>query len=878
MSPVRPTSPFPVYLVLAVSALTITGSMAYVLHTGSVMSVEHGPQVNAAHEIELEATKAHLRLEELLHGDCSGSIDNVLRHLDSADWYVQALLAGGTSAEGTFVPLHDPHLREHVRMVRQDLWRLRQWTWDRWDAREPSASGSEANQEYDQLFAEFVQSTHDLETLIRQGIIAQTAAFRRVQIALILCSLLLALLLALIFRRHTIHRTETEETLRLTQFAIDHSVDAIYWVRADARFSYVNHSACRRLGYSTEELLSMSVPDIDPDFPREAWPAHWEEIKQAGAMTFESHHRTKDGHVFPVEITTNYIVHRGEEYIWAYARDITERKRAEEALRRQQEEQEIILDSAPALIFYKDRENRLVRVNRALADSVGMTKADLEGTSLFDLYPDLAEDYWRDDREVMASGLPKTNIIEPLQTPEGTRWLRTDKIPYVDEHGDIIGVIGFSLDITDRKRAEEQLRQAKEASDAANQAKSEFLANMSHEIRTPMTAILGYVDLIADGCPQECEFGSGLLRDHLATVSRNADLLLAIINDVLDLSKIEAGRMTVHRTGCRICEVIAEVASFLRPQATEKGLTLDMAYTGEIPEIIQSDPVRLRQILINLIGNAIKFTATGGMRLVTRFVRDAENDRACPQAPHIQFDVVDTGCGMTKEQMDGLFQPFAQADASVVRTHGGTGLGLVICKRFAQMLGGDVTIVESQKGVGTRIRVTLATGPLDGVRMIDHPLSATMVAPDTAPAAKSIDLSTLRGCRILLAEDCPVNQKLVALILEKVGAEVTAKENGQLAVDAALAAPDEASDAPGFDVILMDMQMPVLDGYEATKRLRRKGYVGPIIALTAHAMVGDREKCLDAGCTDYASKPIDRKKLIQTIQAHVQPAVASASA
>ncbi len=204
-----------------------------------------------------------------------------------------------------------------------------------------------------------------------------------------------------------------------------------------------------------------------------------------------------------------------------------------------------------------------------------------------------------------------------------------------------------------------------------------------------------------------------------------------------------------------------------------------------------------------------------------------------------------------------------QADASTTRQFGGTGLGLVISKRFAGMLGGDITVVETREGVGTRFRVTIATGPLDDVKMLDNPLSATVVSQNASRAATSIDPSTLRGCRILLAEDCPDNQKLIALILEKAGADVTVKENGKLAVDAARAARDEGNP---FDIILMDMQMPVMDGYEATALLRRKGYTGPIIALTAHSMEGDREKCIKAGCDGYASKPIERQKLIETIR------------
>ncbi len=287
-----------------------------------------------------------------------------------------------------------------------------------------------------------------------------------------------------------------------------------------------------------------------------------------------------------------------------------------------------------------------------------------------------------------------------------------------------------------------------------------------------------------------------------------------------------------------------------------------------MPETIQNDPTRLKQILVNLIGNAIKFTETGGVRLVTRFVDDGAE-------PNIQFDVVDTGLGMTKEQVGKLFQAFTQADTSTTRKFGGTGLGLMISKRLAEMLGGDITI-ESKPGEGSTFRVTINTGSLDGVKMIADPLSATIITPDMTATAPSTDQPALEGRCILLAEDGPDNQRLITHFLKKAGAEVTVKENGKLAADAALAARDEGNP---FDVILMDMQMPVMDGYEATGLLRQKGYTAPIIALTAHAMAGDRQKCINAGCDDYATKPIGRKKLIETIRQHLAaPAMAETSA
>jgi CheY-like chemotaxis protein len=271
--------------------------------------------------------------------------------------------------------------------------------------------------------------------------------------------------------------------------------------------------------------------------------------------------------------------------------------------------------------------------------------------------------------------------------------------------------------------------------------------------------------------------------------------------------------------------------------------------------------------LINLVGNAIKFTGKGEVRVVAGMSASSRTS-----APILQIDVVDTGIGMTPGQMDKLFRPFSQADASTTRRFGGTGLGLTVSKRLAEMLGGDVAVVHSEPGHGTTVRVTIATGPLAGVRMLDDPET---VARDSADAVQSEPAKL--DVRILLAEDGPDNQRLISFLLRKAGADVTVAEDGQQAVDLAIGAMlgrREGDPPQPFDVILMDMQMPVMDGYQATRVLRQKGYTGPIIALTAHAMVGDRERCLDAGCDDYATKPIDRKTLIETIQGNlkIQPA------
>jgi signal transduction histidine kinase/CheY-like chemotaxis protein len=374
-----------------------------------------------------------------------------------------------------------------------------------------------------------------------------------------------------------------------------------------------------------------------------------------------------------------------------------------------------------------------------------------------------------------------------------------------------------------------------------NRAKSDFLANMSHEIRTPMTSIIGYADLLLEPTLSQAD-RSG----HVETIRRNGSHLLQIINDILDLSKIEAGKMTVELLPCSLPQVVAEVASLMRVRAKEKGIAFEVIFHGPIPRSVQSDEMRLRQIVINLVGNAIKFTERGSVRIVVRC------DGAEGPSPRLAVEVVDTGIGLTPEQKERLFKPFTQADASTTRRFGGTGLGLTICKRLAGLLRGDLTI-ESSPGRGSVFTFSIPTGDLSGVPMLESATEAMLAPEKKVSTAKN----AAGGVRVLLAEDGPDNQRLIATYLRRSGAEVTIVENGRLAVEAALAAT--------YDLILMDMQMPVLDGYGATSQLRQGGYAAPIVALTAHAMAGDRERCIRAGCDDFLTKPIARSALVETV-------------
>ena len=425
-------------------------------------------------------------------------------------------------------------------------------------------------------------------------------------------------------------------------------------------------------------------------------------------------------------------------------------------------------------------------------------------------------------------------------------WLDIDIQPLFDSDGQHLGFMAVELEITD-------LKSAQFLAEASSVAKSEFLANMSHEIRTPMTAILGFTDLLLDDRNFQDEPEK---RIHaVQTIQSNGNHLLEIINDILDLSKIESGKFEIESVNYSPIAAIEEVISLMRVRSIGKGIALDTVFETPMPKSIMTDPTRLRQILLNLVGNAIKFTEVGSVKIISRFIDGKEK--------RLEFDVVDTGMGMTEEQRQRLFRPFTQADTSTTRNFGGTGLGLTISKRLAEMMGGDVSIVESTSGVGTRFRATIALELQDGTALIDpSEIRFGEIATPLQPIPKK-STDALKDYRILLAEDGPDNQRLISFVLRKAGADVVIVENGQLAVDAAMKALENSNP---FHVILMDMQMPVLDGYGATALLRAKDYRGTVIALTAHAMDSDRNKCLQAGCDGYSTKPIEKDMLFQQIK------------
>ena len=495
-------------------------------------------------------------------------------------------------------------------------------------------------------------------------------------------------------------------------------------------------------------------------------------------------------------------------------------------------------------------DDRILLANNALARTAQRSADSLVGRKASELT------FQRRDK---GNVMPWTECGQTEQSVSGVtldfadsqgihRIFKANCSPLFGNEGKIRGVMVSLDDVTQLEQNKVELKLAKDEADAANKAKGDFLANMSHEIRNPMNAIVGFTDILRRGL----EDSEATRTSYLNTIHASGTHLVELINDILDFSKIEAGKLELEIRDCSPYQIMTEVMNVLRMKAEQQSLNLSLSIRGEIPETIQSDSTRLRQVLMNLVGNAIKFTSEGGVKIVASMTEQHGQ-------PAIRFEVTDTGIGMTKEQMGRLFQEFMQADSSVTRRFGGTGLGLAISKRLTEAMGGQIA-VDSEVGVGSTFHFCVATGAITGVAMLDQKTAVERFASAAQTRKQGLKI-WFKPARILVTDDTPANRQLAGLVLRKAGLTVDEAENGAIAV--------EKASSGSYDLMLMDMQMPVMDGFTATRTLRAQGLTTPILAFTANVMEQDRQRCVAAGCSGFLTKPINIDLLLSTLSEYL---------
>ncbi|MDX2118988.1 MAG: PAS domain S-box protein [Planctomycetota bacterium] len=592
------------------------------------------------------------------------------------------------------------------------------------------------------------------------------------------------------------------------------------------------------------------------------------------------------------QVSVKGFEREGKHFAVVAHQNVTEAKHAQLKMLEERERLAILVEHTPAAIAMFDAEMRLLAVSRRWQRDFGLAGQNVVGRSLAEVLPEMPTG-WR-DLQARCAGGRIASCEDEVWRPAGSReerHVQWEVRPWVDEAGGVRCSLMSCVDTTADRQREAELQRLREVAEQANRAKTAFLANMSHEIRTPLTAILGYADLLEDDGDLDLAPDSRL--EKIATIRRAGGHLLNVVNDILDISKIEADRMSIESVETSLEELLRSVVTLNEPRAKEKGIRLVLETIEPLPVHVRTDPTRLRQILMNLVGNAIKFTERGSVTL--RVSAEPSSDGASLQ---LRCAVQDTGVGLSAAEAGRLFQTFTQADESVTRRHGGTGLGLVIARRLAQLMHGDVVLERSERGLGSTfvatVRVEVARGVAAGeptptttgqteatphltstaattqtkdvVAMPSRERQPASTAVSTAASTAAISLQRLNA-RIVLAEDGPDNQKLIAFHLRKAGASVDVADNGKIALELIDAA---AARGTPYDLLVSDMQMPEMDGYTLARVMRARGNRMPIIALTAHAMPEDRIRCIEAGCNEYAAKPIDKTTLVSLCAAQLR--------
>jgi len=684
------------------------------------------------------------------------------------------------------------------------------------------------------------------------------------------------------------------------------SPDAIFILEASGfqagRIVSANPAAAILHGYPLDELLRLRIQDLETPESAALAPDRLRQILDGRTLVFEVEHRRKDGATFPVEVTASPLQLDGQSYVLAIARDITERKQIRQALVEREQRLRAIFDLEPECVKLLDHEGRLLEMNPAGLAMIEAESIDqVRGQPVFLLVaPEWKPAFLQFHQRVFAGA--STSLDFEIIGLKGTRrWMESHAVPLRDAVGKVTALVAVTRDVTARKQAEEENRKAHAAvaainadlaetnrqleesiqranqmalaAEAASRAKSDFLATMSHEIRTPMNGVIGFTNLLADTALTVEQ------REHIEIIRSSGETLLTLINDILDFSKIEAGRMELERVPFDLRLAVQQALAVLKTRAAAKGIELRSQIDPAVPTVVISDTTRLRQVLLNLIGNGIKFTERGEVavevrRCPVRVSRDYSRSelntelfrrqQAAVETIDLLFTVRDTGIGIPPDRLNRLFKPFSQVDTSTTRRFGGTGLGLIISKRLCELMGGGIH-VESTPGFGSAFHFTIQA-QVANTAALSTPVVATHA--EQLPGSgrtQNVALSDRvpRCLRVLLVEDNRVNQALAGALLKKFECEIRLAEDGRKAL--------EALRAEAFDLVLMDVCMPEMDGCEATRRVRA-GECGVerqdiyITAMTANAMEGDREKCLDAGMDAYLSKPIDKSELAAVLE------------